>query len=447
MKIVILGGGAAGGTAAQFARKTDRKADITIIDSEPYGQYSRCGLPYALRGMVDDSSLVEFSPEWFARNRIEALYGWKAVSVDLNGKKVLIERDGEEREVEYDRLIIATGARPWAPPIKGMDAEGVFYLRTLDDLRKAKEYAKGIERALIVGAGLIGLESAESLKMMGKDVTVVEFLPAPLLAMFDRDMAGLVAEILEENGIKALYGHEVVSLEGNPVSAVMVRDRNSGEERRIEADMVMVATGNIPYTEIFEGIEKGQKGHIKVNERAETSVEGVYAAGDCTEFTDAVTGQSVPMGMGTMAVRLGMAAGVNAAGGDLEVQPYLGTRTTELFGVKMAAVGPTEHSIKDAGIETVSGRYSGADLPEYMPGGKATVKVIAASDGGRVLAAQIIGKCAPWKVSMFAEAIAMGDTVHRLSMLETPYSPVIAPTLDPVSIACTMVSMKLRRRR
>ncbi len=447
MKILILGGGAAGGTAAQFARKTDRKAEITIIDSEPYGQYSRCGLPYALRGMVDDEGLIEFSPEWFGKNRIEALYGWKAVSVDFNERKAIIERDGEKREMEYDRLIIATGARPWAPPIKGIDVEGIFYLRTLDDLKRAKEYAKGIEKALIVGAGLIGLESAESLREMGKEVTVVEFLSAPLLAMFDQDMAGLVADILERNGIKALYGHEVLSIEGDPVSSVIARERDSGEETRIGAEMVIIATGNVPYTEIFEGIEKGPKGHIRVNKRAETSVPGVYAAGDCTEFTDAITGQSVPMGMGTMAVRLGMAAGVNAAGGDLEVQPYLGTRTTDLFGVKMAAVGPTEHTVKSAGLEYVSAKYTGDTVPEYMKGEKFTVKVIASKPDGKVMGAQIIGKCAPWRISMFAEAISTGDTVHHLSMLETPYSPVIAPTLDPTSIACTMASMKLRRRR
>ncbi len=447
MKILIIGGGAAGGTAAQFARKTDRKSEITIIDSESHGQYSRCGLPYALRGMVEDESLVEFSPEWFAKNRIEALYGWKVVSVNFSSRKVYVENDAEKRELEYDKLVIATGARPWAPPIKGMQTGGVFFLRTMDDLKDIKRYAGNISKALVIGAGLIGLESAESLMEMGKEVTVVEFLPGPLLAMFDRDMASMVAETLESSGLNAMYAHQVIEIKGNPVSSAVVENRESGEKKEIETDMVIVATGNIPYTELFDGIEKGPKGHIRVNERSETSVEGVYAAGDCTEFTDAVTGQSVPMGMGTMAVRQGMAAGVNAAGGELEVQPYLGTRTTDLFGVRMAAVGPTEDNIKKSGIEVVSGKYTGADLPEYMPGGKVTVKVIAAKEDGRVLGAQIIGKCAPWKTSMFAEAIAMKDTVRHLSMLETPYSPVIAPTLDPVSIACTMVSMKLRRRR
>jgi len=447
MKILILGGGAAGGTAAQFARKTDRKAEICVVDSEPYGQYSRCGLPYAMRGMVEDEALVEFSPEWFEGNRIEALYGWKAVNVNFRSRKVAIERDGEIRDMDYDRLIIASGAGPWAPPIKGLQSEGVFFLRTMDDVKHIKEWTMGRKKAAVIGAGLIGLESAESLSKLGKDVTVVEFLPGPLLAMFDEDMAATVSEILERGGIKALYGHEVVEIRGNPVSSVMVRDREGGDTVEIEADMVIVATGNTPYTGIFEGIEKGPKGHIKVNSRSETSMNGVYAAGDCTEFTDAITGQSIPMGMGTMAVRQGMAAGVNAAGGELEVRPYIGTRVTRLFGVEMAAAGPTAHTLKSAGIEFVSARYSGDSLPEYMESDKVLVKVMASKEDGRILGAQVIGQDAAWRISMFAEAMAMKDTVHGLSMLETPYAPVISPTLDPTTIACSMASMKLRRRR
>jgi NADH oxidase (H2O2-forming) len=366
MKILIIGGGAAGGTAAQFARKTDRKAEICIIDSEPYGQYSRCGLPYAMRGMIDDGSLVEYSPEWFEKNRIDALYGWKASSVDFSSKKVTVERDGESKEMEYDRLIIATGARPWAPPVKGMESEGVFFLRTMDDLSGIKEYAENIGKALVVGAGLIGLESAESLIEMGKEVTVVEFLPGPLLAMFDIDMSSIVAKALESSGIRGLYNHQVLEIRGNPVSSVIAEDRETGKRKEMETDMVIVATGNVPYTEIFDGIEKGPKGHIRVNERSETSITDVYAAGDCTEYIDAVTGQYVPMGMGTMAVRQGMAAGVNAAGGEMRAQHYLGTRTTELFGVKMAAVGPTEHNLKDSGMETVSARYYSNFSPPFI---------------------------------------------------------------------------------
>ncbi len=447
MRILIIGGGAAGGTAAQFARKTDRKSEITIVDKEPYGQYSRCGLPYAMRGMVKDEKLVEFSPEWFGKSRIEALYGWNTVSVDFQRRKAVMEKGGERKELEYDRLIIATGARPWAPPMDGIDSEGVFFLRTMDDLKAIKEYAKDVDSALIIGAGLIGLESAESLVQMGKRVKVVEFLSGPLLAMFDEDMASQVSELLENSGIDAYYGHEVKSIEGNPVESVVAGDRESGEEKVLDAQMVIVATGTIPYTDIFDGIEKGPKGHIKVNERSETSIEGVYAAGDCTEFVDAVTENSVPMGMGTMAVRQGMAAGVNAAGGEMSVQPYLGTRTTALFGVKMAAVGPTAHVMKSAGMDTVSARYTGDSLPEYMEGERVSVKVIASKGDGRILGAQIIGADAPWRVSMFAEAIAMKDTVHGLAMLETPYAPVISPTLDPTTIACSMASMKLRRRR
>ncbi len=446
MEIVIIGGNAAGGTAAQFARKTDRKAEITIIDSEPYGQYSRCALPYALRGDTTEERIIEFSPEWFERNRINALYGWTVMEVDFHEKVVCAKKDGERKEITYDRLIIATGARPWAPPIKGIDADNVFFLRTMDDLKGMKSALNGKKKALIIGAGLIGLEAGESIKKLGLDVTIVEFLPYPLPAMIDSDMADEVRKILEENGINLMCSHEVTEIRGNPVKSVIVKDRESGEEKKIEADIVIVSTGNRPNTEIFTMLEKGERGHIRVNERSETSMPDVYAAGDCTEYLDFVTGEYVPMGMGTMAVRQGMAAGINAAGGDFSIHRFIGTRTTEIFGVEIAAVGPTSESLKRSGIEVVSARFRGKDLPEYMEHGNISVKVLADKDG-RILGAQIIGKDAPWRISMFAEALLKGENISNLAKIETPYAPPIAPTIDTTSIACTMLEMRLRRRR
>ncbi len=443
MRILIIGGGAAGGTAAQFARKTDRKADITMIDAEPYGQYSRCGLPYALRGDTTPEKLVEFGPEWFEKNGIEALYGLRVRNVDFSNKVVETEGKGQ---IEYDRLIIATGARPWKPPIEGMENEGVFFLRTLDDLNAVREWVGGRKKVIVVGAGLIGLESAESFVRLGMDVTVVEFLSYPLPTMIDEDMGREVKKILDRNGIKGYYSHEVIEMRGNPVRSTLIRNRENDSEIELEADIVVVSTGNSPNTEIFEGIEKGRKGHIRVNSRSETSYKDVFAAGDCTEYPDFVTGKHVPMGMGTMAVRQGMAAGTNAAGGSLEVRPFIGTRTTELFGVEIAGAGPTAHILKENNIDFVAGRFRGKDLPDYMDGRDISVRVLASREG-RILGAQIMGRDASWRISMFAEAIMRGDTVQNLSMLETPYAPPIAPTVDPTSIACTMVSMRLRRRK
>ena len=445
MRILIIGGGAAGGTAAQFARKTDRKAEIIVVDAEPYGQYSRCGLPYALRGQTSAERLIEFSHEWFEKNRIKAMYGWKAVSVDFNSKAVSLKKGEEIQDMEYDKLIIATGARPWAPPIKGIESEGVFFLRTIDDLKMVSEWVERAEKAVIVGAGLIGLESAESLVKMGKSVYVVEFLPYPLPAMIDEDMASTVKDLLDKNGIVSYLSHEVTEIIGDPVKAVKIRDRD-GNEREIEADMVLISTGNSPNTEIFKGIEKGRKGHIRVSERSETSIPDVYAAGDCTEYLDFITGEWVPMGMGTMAVRQGMAAGINAAGGDFEIHRFIGTRTTELFGVEIAAVGPISEALKRKGMDFISARFKGKDLPEYMDYRDMVVKVISDMEG-RIMGTQIIGRGAPWRISMFAEAILKRDYVGELSKIETPYAPPIAPTLDPTTIACSMLEMKLKSKK
>ncbi len=443
MRILIIGGGAAGGTAAQFARKTDRKANITIIDAEPYGQYSRCGLPYALRGDTTDERLVEFGPEWFERNGVEALYRYRVKSVDFSEKTVKIE--GKD-DIEYDRLVIATGARPWKPPIKGIENDGVFFLRTLDDLKGIREWIGDRKKVVIVGAGLIGLESAESFVRLGMDVAIVEFLSYPLPTMVDEDIGMEVEKILEKNGVKGYYSHEVTEVRGNPVSSVIIRNREDGSEIELEADIVVVSTGNSPNTEMFPDIEKGRRGHIRVNGRSETSVKDVFAAGDCTEYLDFVTGKYVPMGMGTMAVRQGMAAGTNAVGGSLEIQPFIGTRTTELFGMEIAGVGATAHVLKENDIDFVTGRFRGRDLPDYMDGREISVRVLASGEG-RILGAQIIGRDASWRISMFAEAIIKKDTVRNLSLLETPYAPPIAPTVDPTSVACTIASMRLRRRK
>lgn len=446
MKILIIGGGAAGGTAAQFARKTDRKAEITVVDAEPYGQYSRCGLPYALRGIVSDEGLIEFSPRWFEKNRINALYGWRVVSLSFNDKRALVERGDESKEIEYDNLIIATGSRPWAPPLKGMDSDGVFFLRTIDDMRGIRKWSEKRKKALIIGAGLIGLESAESLISMGMDVKLVEFLPYPLPGMVDKDIGDIVYRILEEKGIKGYYSHEALEIRGNPVESVIIRSREDQRTLEIETDIVIISTGNVPNTEMFSDIEKGKRGHIRVNQRSETSLKGVYAAGDCTEYLDLITGEYVPMGMGTMAVRQGMAAGINAAGGDFEIHPYLGTRTTEIFGKEIAAVGATSDVLKNKGMGFVSAKFKGMDLPEYMNGENITVKVIS-NNKGRILGAQIMGRDASWRIAMFAEAILKGDDVYNLSRIETPYAPPIAPTLDASTIACTMLDMKLRRKK
>ena len=389
---------------------------------------------------------MEFSPEWFEKNGIEALYGWKVKNVDFSSKTVTAENGEEEKQLEYERLIIASGARPWAPPIEGMDSEGVFFLRTIDDLKAIEAWRGSKKKAAIIGAGLIGLESAESLVKLGLEVEVFEFLPYALPAMIDEDLAVEIDSIMRGKSVKAHYSAEVIRIKGNPVSSLFVKDRESGEITEMNADMVIVSTGNTPNTEIFQGIEKGKKGHIRVNERSETSIPDIYAAGDCTEYTDFVTRNYVPMGMGTMAVRQGMAAGINAAGGDFSIHPFIGVRTTEIFGTKIAAVGATSHILEVSGIEHVTAKFKGKNLPEYFESSDVYVKVIAAADG-KILGAQILGASAPWKISMFAEAMLRGDTAGSLSKVETPYAPPIAPTLDAVSIACSTVDMKLRRRR
>ncbi len=453
-KIVIIGCGASGGTAAQFARKTDREAEITIIERGKYPQYSKCGLPYAISGTIPSfGSLVEFSQEWFEKNRIKVLLETEVKSIDAKAKAVEIVGAGGASRLEYDSIIIATGANPAMPRIDGATAngklkEGVNFLRTIDDGKAIAEGAKQGKNAVIIGAGLIGLEAAESLVHMGMEVTVVEFLRSLLPGMIDADMADILYEQMQGK-IKMLLNSAVTKILGETrAEGVVVKDNETGAETQLPADIVILATGNRAVTELAAaaGCEIGATRQIKANEKSETSAPSIYAAGDCTEYIDFVTNQPIPVGLGSVGVRQAIAAGVNAAGGNAAVGKILATRTTHLFGLEIAAAGPTQAALEKAGIKAIAGKFRGSSLPHYFPGGKPVNVKVLCDEGGRILGAQIVGDGAALRANTFAAAILKGMTVDEFSMMETAYAPPVAPTLDPMVLGAEACRMRLRRR-
>ncbi len=463
-KIIIVGGGCGGGTAAQFARKTDRNAEVTIVEREVYPQYSRCGLPYGISGVIPElTNLIEAPEERLRKSRIAVHLGSSVSRVNVAEKVAHVDRlDGEKLELPYDSMVLATGASASVPPIKGALAggtspnqlkAGVYVLRTIEDARGIQALASKGKRAVVIGAGLVGLEVAEALMIRGCKVTIIEYLSSCILAMVDDDMAQMMASAIERNGVKMFTEYEVTEILGEEkANCVVAVDRKTGEERTFYADVVVIATGQRGETELAEqiGCSTGETKQIIVDDRCETCVEGVYSVGDCTEYPEFVTGKPAVSGLGTIAVKMAMVAGVNAAGGDERLSKgFLQTRATEPFGCQVAAVGPTYAQLEMAGIRPVIGKVRGFTLPDYFPGRKEIyVKVLAHPADGRILAAQIVGESrVHMRVNAFVVAIQAGMTVHDFAKLETAYCPPAAPTIDVITIACEAVRLKMDRMK
>jgi len=459
-KIVIVGGGCGGGTAAQFARKTDRQAEITMFEREPYPQYSRCGLPYGISGIIPDlTNLIEAPEERLKKNRIDVKLGSDVKEIDPKEKIVYAATREGDIELPYDSVVLATGAKATVPPIKGVLKEGstselkpgVYVLRTIDDARGIQSLASKGKRAVVIGAGLVGLEVAEALMVRGCKVSIVEYLSNCILAMVDDDMAQLMADAIASHGVKMFTEYVATEILGEDrANCVVANDRKTGEERTFYADVIVVATGQRGMTELARqvGCEDGVTKQIVVDERCETCVKDVYAVGDCTEYPELVTGKPIASGLGTIAVKMGIVAGVNAAGGNEHLpKGFLQTRATEPFGCQVAAVGPTTAALEASGVKPVVGKVRSFTLPDYYPGRKEIlVKVLAHPQTGKILGAQIVGEDrVHMRVNAFAVAMQADMTVQELAKLETAYCPPAAPTVDPITIACESAKIKLVR--
>ncbi|MEM2321035.1 MAG: FAD-dependent oxidoreductase [Candidatus Bathyarchaeia archaeon] len=446
-RIVIIGAHAAGCDAAAAARLTDRQAEIIMFTQERHAGYSRCGLPFVIGGHIKSfEDLIVFPPAYFKMNKIDLRTETNITSIDAKAKTVSVQyKDGREGTIQYDSLIIATGARAVIPPIKGREKQGVYTLRTIEDGQRIVEALKGARSAVVVGAGLIGLEIAVAFVERGIKTTVVELLPQVLPAMLDKDMADMVQRELEAKGIRIITGRSVDEVTGDDkVKGVMV----AGEQ--ISADMVVVATGVRGNVELAEkaGIALGETRLIKVNMRMETSVKNIYACGDCVESVHLITKRSTVSQLGTTAVRQARVAGVNAAGGYAVFPGVLGAAVTRLFDLEIGAVGLTEAFAERAGIDTVSMILSGKTKASYYPGAlPITVKLTVDKETEKVIGAQILGGegVAP-RINALSYAIMKEITLRELAKAETCYAPPLSETWDPITLTAQALIRKIKPR-
>lgn len=454
MKIVIVGGVAAGLKAASKARRNDPAAEITVIEKGKLISYGACGLPYYVAGDVQDINQLMTTPAGAVRNQaffknvkdIAVLTETLATGIDRAAKAVAVKdlASGEERRLPYDKLVIATGAVPVKPPLPGIELANVYQLWHPDDARAVRA---GLERgkfgnAVIIGAGLVGLEMAEALKLWDVNVTLIEMKEQIFPAFLDEEVAGAVAKYAREQGLTILTAEKVERFGGDGAVREVVTDK-----RTIPADLVILAIGVRPNVELAKsaGLAIGPTGAIAVDENLRTSDPDIFAGGDCTENTNIISGEKIFTPMGSTANKHGRVIGDNLGGGAAKFRGVLGTVVVKVMDMNVGKTGLTERDAKRLGFEYVTAMVGGHDRPHYMPGAKLiTVKLIAEAATGRILGAQAFGEGEVAKrIDVVATAITLGGTVSDLFDIDLSYAPPYNSPIDNVAVAALAVLNKL----
>ena len=445
-RVIIIGANAAGVEAASAARKKDRTAEITLVTQEKNAGYSRCGLPFVIGGHISNfSDLIVYPPAYFQMLKLNLRNETKATAINTKEKTVtIVDKVGATEVLPYDSLVIATGADSFMPPIKGKEKPGILSLRGIEDGEKIVAAVKaGAKSAVIMGAGLIGLETGVALIERGLTVTVVEMLPQILPQLLDADMAKQVQDHLQEKGMRILTSKGVEEFLGDDtVTAIMA----GGE--KIEADLFISAFGVRANTKLAveAGIPLGETRAIKTNGRMETDVRDVYAVGDCAEAANIFTHRPICAQLGTIAVRQGKVAGTNAGGDYALFTGILASAVTRLFEIEAGATGISETSAARNRIEVITGAISSKTKADYYPTAKPIkVKLIVEKESQRLIGAQIIGgEEVTQRINALSFAIQKQMTVRELAKADTAYAPPLCETWEPMVLAAEMVLMKLR---
>ncbi len=445
-QIVVIGANAAGVNAAIAARRTSRDADVVLVTEEEDAAYSRCGLPYVLAGEVPRfGNLVMFSPSYFRSMRIELHTKTAVKSVDLHEKTVnVVHEDGRAEALPYDSVVMATGATASIPPVKGRDKQGVFSLRTLSDGMRIREALPQAEKAVVIGANWTGLQMAYALAKNGKETTLLESSAHILPGTLDPNMAEVAQKKVEENGIGVVIEAAAEEVVGDGKARGV---RVGGKV--FEAEVIVFSAGTKPRTELAVnlGCDLGIEEAIKVDCQMQTSVEGVYAAGDCVETQNLVTGRPILASLGTVAVRQGKVAGVNAAGGYSVFPGALCSSVCRVFDFEIGSTGLTEVEAKRAGLSTVSAILNAKTKPEYFPGAKdICVKVVVERDSGRIVGGQVVGgEEVAQRVNMMSLAIQCQATVWELSKVDTCYAPPVSEMWESTALTADLANLILRK--
>ncbi len=451
MKIVILGGVAAGAKAAAKARRMSADVEIELYTDDTHISYSACGLPYYIEGNFEDYRLLLVrSPEEFEKSGVKIFLQNRAAKILPYSKQILIENLVTKQAylINYDKLIIATGARAVVPNITNIDLKNIFTLRKLEDGIAIKEKVLNSKSAVIVGGGYVGIELLEALVRQNLHVTLFEYAEN-IMTIFDEDMSKLIYEQLMSisNGRFEIYTSELVTEFSGDNSGVHTVRTGSGKE--IKTDMVIVAAGAVPNVEIAReaGIAIGETGAIKVNDRMQTNFEDIYACGDCVEENLIISNTKIWMPLGANANKEGRTAAINACGGEEHFHGVLGSSVTRCLSLTMSMTGLTEKRALQLGYDAVFAKVTKNDKVGFMPdANNITLKLVADKKTGLLLGCQAIGSGdADKRVNTVTSALLAGMTVDEFYKNDITYAPPFSPTIDPLLNAAQILLAKIEK--
>lgn len=438
MRIVIIGGTAAGMSAAAKLRRVDKTAEVIVYEKRSYVSFGACGLPYFVGDFfANTNQMIARSAEKTRESGIELFTEHEVISVDAVQKTVTVKNlAGETFTDTYDKLMVATGATPTMPPFENRDIKNVFTLHSMEDGIQVKEAMKSdkVKRVGIIGAGFIGLEVVEAAMHYGKEIHVFQKGDRILNQPFDQEITMILEEELQNKGVNLHLNSEVTGFVGEEsVSGIIC------ENEVLPVDMVVVAVGVKPNTAFLEsvGFNRMQNGAIVVDEHGRTSVEDIYAAGDCATVPHMLHENPVYIPLATSANKLGRIVGENLGGMDTRYQPTLGSSCIKVLDMEAGVTGLTESQAKALGIPYATTWVTDRNQTDYYPGQeKIHVKLVYHADTNVLLGGQVVGKKdAVLRVDVLAMAIQCKMTTMQLGMMDFCYAPPFARTWDVLNIA------------
>lgn len=451
MKYLIVGGVAGGATAAARIRRISEDAEIILFEKGEHISYANCGLPYYIGGVIADrSKLFVQTPEAFGRRfNIDVRVKSEVVGIDRAAKRVeVVSPSGERYHETYDRLLLSPGASPVKPPLPGIDMQGIFTLRNVADTDAIKSYMQtyNVKRAVIIGAGFIGLEMAENLSHAGAEVAVVE-MADQVMAPIDFSMASIVHQHLAQKGVRLYLGTAVAAFEHGKDGIEVV----FGNGNRLSADMVILSIGVRPNSGLAAeaGLETGATRGIKVNEYLQTSDKDIYAVGDAIEYQHPITGKPWLNFLAGPANRQARIVADNMVRGNtVSYEGSIGTSIAKVFDLTVAATGVAAKRLKADGIDFLSATIHPSSHAGYYPDAlPMSIKVVFSPVDGRLLGAQIVGHDGVDKrIDEFAQVIKRSGTVYELITTEQAYAPPFSSAKDPVAVAGYVASNILENR-
>lgn len=456
LRVLIVGGVACGPKAASRLKRLLPGAQVTMIDRGAVVSYGACGLPYYVEGMYPKIEELVQTPYGDPRDAafFEKVKGFRtltrteALEIDRHGKKVLVRNldSGKDENITYDKLVLATGARPFKPSFPGLEFENVWFMRHLDDAKSMADRidASGLKSAVIVGAGYIGVEMAEALRLRGLDVTVVELFDQLLPQFLDPEMALLAAGHIRRKGVALALGEKVIALKGNGRITSVKTDK-----RTIPADLVVIGVGVLPNDELARkaGIACAPKGGILIDSYCRTNDPDIYAGGDCVvnHYIDPITRAPFFVPLGSTSNKHGRTIADHIAGRPTQFPGVTATGICRAFDFTLGRTGLTEKQARELDPEIETAIWAGADRPHYVPQSKALIiKMVASRRSRKLLGFQVVGMGdASKRLDVAASALFFGATVDQIAGIDLGYAPPYSSPIDAIAAAAHLIVNKL----